>query len=73
MSIFIRLLEKIPKLGGSIELFIFCTHINKLINPMGVSGKTIISIDKIAHSLMELEGCQVWKSGLICPKFLKKW
>lgn len=43
MSIFIRLLEKIPKLGGSIELFIFCTH--------------ILSIDEIAHSPMEFEGC----------------
>lgn len=57
MSIFIRLLEKIPKLGGSIELFIFCTHINKQINRMEVSGKTILSIDKIVHSLMEFEGC----------------
>lgn len=40
---------------------------------MEVSGKTILSIDKIVHSLMEFEGCQVWKSGLICPKFLKEW
>lgn len=40
---------------------------------MEVSGKTILSIDKIAHSLMEYEGCQVWKMGLICPKFLKGW
>lgn len=38
---------------------------------MEVSGKTILSIDKIAHSLMEFAGYQDWKSGLICPKFLK--